>query len=132
MNKRGIAIVDFKRLYYSRRAAGDSLRRAEDARRITGTSPSLALSKYTGSYEDPLLGRFAITESGGKLRIAAGPHHAGELEHWQYDTFRIHYDKRWQGADQISFTIGNGVPSVLNIAGFSLSRVSGGGASATH
>ena len=123
---------DLKRLYDNRRAAGDSSRRAEDAKRIIGTRPSLSLSKYTGSYEDPVLGRFQVTESGGKLRVYAGPHYSGNLEHWQYDTFRLHYDRRWMGTDQITFTIGDGVPSALNIAGFSLSRVAGGNASATH
>ncbi|MEP6506702.1 MAG: serine hydrolase [Gemmatimonadales bacterium] len=123
---------DLRALYSKRRARGDSLRLAQDAKRIIGTRPSLALSKYTGSYEDPLLGRFVVTEKAGKLRIIAGKQYAGDLEHWQYDTFRIHYDKRWQGTEQVSFTIGDGVPSALNLAGFSLSRVSGGGDSATH
>jgi len=124
--------AEFNMMYAKRRAVGDSLRLAGEGKRIHGTSPSLALSKYAGTYEDPLLGRIDIVEKGGKLRIVAGRSYAGDLEHWQYETFRIHFDQRWQGTDQLSFTIGDGVPNALNMAGFSLSRVSGGGASATH
>lgn len=124
--------TELNKLYSARRKSGDSLRIANDAKRITGTRPTLALSNYAGTYEDPLLGRMVVVESGGKLRINMGPHYAGELEHWQYDTFRVHYDKRWQGTDQLSFAIGNGVPTALNIAGYSLARVSAGGAPANH
>ena len=118
-------------LYSARRAAADSARAAFDARRIKGTKPSLSLSKYAGVYEDPLLGRISITERGGKLRIDAGSVLKGDLEHWQYDKFRARYDDRWQGTDIIAFTIGNGVASALEIAGFTLKRV-GGGEAATH
>jgi CubicO group peptidase (beta-lactamase class C family) len=124
--------AELNKLYSARRKMGDSLRIADDAKRITGTRPSLALSKYAGTYEDPLLGRMVIVETAGKLRISMGPHYAGEMEHWQYDTFRIHYDKRWQGTDQVTFTIGDGVPTALNIAGYSLRRLSAGESSATH
>jgi CubicO group peptidase (beta-lactamase class C family) len=118
-------------LYDARRAAADSARAAFDARRIKGTKPSLSLSKYAGVYEDPLLGRISITERGGKLRLDAGSVLRGDLEHWQYDRFRARYDDRWQGTDMIAFTIGDGVASALEIAGFTLKRVSGGEA-ATH
>ena len=124
--------TDLNKLYSARRKSGDSLRIANDAKRLAGTRPTLALSNYAGTYEDPLIGRMVVVESGGKLRINMGPHYAGELEQWQNDTFRVHYDRRWQGTDQISFTIGNGVPTALNIAGYSLARVSAGGAPATH
>jgi CubicO group peptidase (beta-lactamase class C family) len=124
--------TELNKLYSARRKSGDSLRVANDSKRLTGTRPTLALSNYAGTYEDPLLGRMVVTDTGGKLRITMGPRYAGELEHWENDTFRVHYDRRWEGTDQISFTIGNGVPTALNIAGYSLARVSAGGASATH
>jgi CubicO group peptidase (beta-lactamase class C family) len=117
-------------LYNARRASADSARAAFDARRIKGTKPSLSLSKYAGVYEDPLLGRISITERSGKLRLDAGPVLKGDLEHWQYDRFRARYDDRWQGTDMIAFTIGDGVASALEIAGFTLKRV--GGDAATH
>lgn len=124
--------AEFNKMYSRRRATGDSLRLASDAKRITGTRPSLALSKYAGSYEDPVIGRIDIVDKAGKLRFTAGRNYSGDLEHWQYETFRIHFDQRWQGTDLISFTIGDGIPTALNTQGFSLSRVNGGGVSATH
>jgi hypothetical protein len=114
---------DLFALYEARRARGESARAEREAKRIKGTRPSLALSKYAGVYEDSLLGRITVTESNGKLRLDAGHSYRGPLEHWQYDTFRVQYDDRWQGSDQISFTIGDGVASELRIAGFTLSRL---------
>ena len=114
---------DLFALYERRRARGDSARMARDARRIKGTRPSLALSKYAGVYEDSLLGRIRVTEAAGKLRIELGRSYKGSLDHWQYDTFRAQYDDRWQGTDLVSFTIGEGVASALHIGGTTLTRV---------
>ena len=119
-------------LYDGRRARADSSRAAAEAKRIRGTKPSLELSKYAGMYEDELLGRVTVTESGGKLRLDAGPSLKAEVEHWQYDRFRARYDDRWQGTDFITFTIGDGVASALEIAGFALKRVGRTGATETH
>jgi CubicO group peptidase (beta-lactamase class C family) len=121
---------DLLRLYDGRRAAGDSARAASERRRIKGTKPSLSLSKYAGVYEDSLLGRISVVEHDGKLRVEAGPNLKGNLEHWQYDRFRARYDDRWQGTDFITFTIGDGVASALEIAGLTLKRVGGGDAAA--
>ena len=119
-------------LYDARRARGDSSRAAVEARRIRGTKPTLELSKYAGMYEDELLGRVTVTESGGKLRLDAGPALKADMEHWQYDRFRARYDDRWQGTDFITFTIGDGVASALEIAGFTLKRVGRTNATEAH
>ena len=83
-------------------------------------------------YEDPLLGRITVTANRGKLRIDAGPALKGDLEHWQYDRFKARYDNRWQGTDLITFTIGDGIASSLEIAGFTLHRVSEKGGPASN
>ena len=119
-------------LYDARRARADSSRAANDAKRILGTKPSLALSKYAGVYEDPLLGRISVVEDRGRLRIDAGPALKGDLEHWQYDRFRARYDDRWQGTDLITFTIGDGIATSLELAGFTLKRVSDKGGRASN
>ena len=124
--------LELRELYGARRAARDSMRAAAEARRIRGTKPSLALSKYAGIYEDPLIGRVSVADQGGKLRFDAGPALKGNLEHWQFDRFRARYDDRWQGTDMISFTIGDGVASALEIAGFTLRRVSDASTPASH
>ena len=83
-------------------------------------------------YEDALLGRVRVTESGGKLRLDAGPALGAEMDHWQYDRFRARYDDRWQGTEMITFMIGDGVANALEIGGFTLKRVQGAGATAAH
>ena len=119
-------------LYDARRARADSARAANDAKRIMGTKPSLELSKYAGVYEDPLLGRITVREDRGKLRVDAGPSLKGDLEHWQYDRFRARYDDRWQGTDFITFTIGDGIATSLELAGFTLKRASDKGGPASN
>ena len=123
---------ELRALYDARRSSGDSARAAGIARRIKGTKPSLALSKYAGVYEDPLLGRVSVSDRNGKLRLDAGAALEGDMEHWQYDQFRARYDDRWQGTDIITFTIGDGVASALEIGGFTLKRVGDTGVAATH
>ena len=58
------------------------------------SKPSLPMSGYTGRYADPWYGPIAIAERNGALRIdfRQTPNMAGSLEHWQYDTFRTHWD----------------------------------------
>jgi CubicO group peptidase (beta-lactamase class C family) len=123
---------ELRTLYRARRARGDSARAAADARRIKGTKPSLALAKYAGMYEEPLLGRIAVRFVNGALRIDAGRALQGSVEHWQYDTFRARYDDRWQGTDQITFTIGDGIPSALRFAGYTFTRLPDPPVASTH
>lgn len=114
---------DLLSLYERRRVRNDSARLAREAKRIKGTKPSLPLSKYAGVYQDSLLGRIRVVEQNGKLRIDLGHAYKGNLDHWQYDTFRAQYDDRWQGTDMIAFTIGDGIASELRIGGVTLARV---------
>ena len=114
---------DLFAVYEARRARADSARRAAEEKRIKGTRPTLGLSKYTGIYEEPFLGRVIVTEQNGKLRLEAGHAYKGPVEHWQYDTFRVRYDDRWQGSDMLNFTIGDGIASELRIFGSTFTRV---------
>jgi CubicO group peptidase (beta-lactamase class C family) len=114
---------DLKAIYDAQRRSGESAQKAQSAKRINGTKPSLALSKYTGTYEDPLFGRATVSERNGRLRFSLGKNAAANLDHWQYDTFRVTYDKRWYGTDQITFTIGEGIANSLSIGPYTLQRV---------
>ena len=62
-----------------------------EAVRVAGTKPSLALESYAGSYLSELYGEARITAENGKLvlRLVPAPNFVGDLEHWQYDTFRV-------------------------------------------
>jgi len=64
-----------------------------------------------------------VTAEGGKLRLRTSSTHAGTLEHWEYDTFRVHWDDSWEGTSFATFTIGrDGVPSRLDFEGAVLRR----------
>jgi CubicO group peptidase (beta-lactamase class C family) len=114
---------DLLRLYSGLRAAADSARQRTIARRIPDTHPSLPLSQYAGTYADSLVGDVVVSYDDGKLRLRTSSTHAGTLEHWEYDTFRVHWDDAWEGTPFATFTIGrDGIPSRLDFEGAVLRR----------
>ena len=116
--------ADLLKLYGGIRAAADSARRRTEARRIPNTHPSLSLDQYAGTYADSLVGDVTVTLENGKLRLRASSTHAGTLEHWEYDTFRLRWDNAWEGFDYATFTIGrDGSPSRLDLGGATLRRL---------
>ncbi len=64
-----------------------------DDARILNTKPTLATSNYAGTYSGEMYGDVAITEENGKLvmRLVPAPNFVADLEHWNYDTFQIHW-----------------------------------------
>jgi CubicO group peptidase (beta-lactamase class C family) len=114
---------DFLHLYGGLRAAADSARQRTIARRIPDTHPSLPLTQYAGTYADSLVGDVVVSLDDGKLRLRTSTTHAGTLEHWEYDTFRVRWDNAWEGTSFATFTIGrDGVPSRLDFEGAVLRR----------
>lgn len=77
----------------SLKSQNEKQKKIEAARRKK-TKPSLPLSDYAGDYNDPMYGKISVDLTGGKLvlRFSHTPSFTGELEHWHYDTFRIHWD----------------------------------------
>lgn len=59
------------------------------AQRVAGTQPSLKLESYVGDFFDDFSGPARVSLQNGKLVFYYNPRHTGELEHWNYDTFRI-------------------------------------------
>jgi CubicO group peptidase (beta-lactamase class C family) len=78
-----------------RAKAGKAAAKAEEARieaaRAKDTKPSLHLERYAGTYTGQMYGDAKISIEDGKtvLRLVASPNFVGDLEHWQYDTFRV-------------------------------------------
>jgi len=64
--------------------------------RNTSSHPSLPLEKYAGTYEDAWYGAITIRMKDGRLVLSFDhtPAMVGELEPWQYDTFRTHWRDR--------------------------------------
>jgi CubicO group peptidase (beta-lactamase class C family) len=82
--------AEFLTLYGDAEKRSDAARAAQDAMRVTGTHPSLALEKYAGTYTHPAWGDLVIKLDNGTLRmtLGTGADNTGLLEHWNYDTFR--------------------------------------------
>ena len=78
---------------------GEGEQKAKDAEaalvaaRVQGTKPSLELARYAGGYRDRMYGDLSIAQENGKLvlRFSHSPSFTADLEHWQYDTFRLHW-----------------------------------------
>jgi CubicO group peptidase (beta-lactamase class C family) len=80
--------------------AEETLRKSAGARK-SGTKPSLPLESYAGRYRDAWYGDIRIEENAGKLAIyfTHSPDLAGDLEHWQHDTFVARWRNRSLDAD---------------------------------
>ncbi len=67
------------------------------AARDPETTPSLALSGYTGAYRDPWYGEVRIVEESGRLVLdmTRTPRMLADLEHWQHDTFVARWRETW-------------------------------------
>jgi CubicO group peptidase (beta-lactamase class C family) len=69
--------------------------------RAPDSRPALALAKYTGTYHDDWYGEVTIAQEAGQLvlRFSRTPLLTGTLEHWQFDTFVVHWRERTLNAD---------------------------------
>jgi len=75
-----------------------------EAKRIRGTSPSLPLERYAGTYVDSMYGEATVRAEGPKLVLRYGTM-TGDLEHWQHDTFRSRWRQRHQGKTLVTFDL---------------------------
>ena len=88
-------------------ALGDSAlarRKSREAGRISDTKPTLGLERYAGVYADSLFGRAEVRFDAGKLTLQLGEQ-IGDLEHWQYDIFRVNWRQSWNDPDYVGFTL---------------------------
>ncbi|UCF05243.1 MAG: serine hydrolase [bacterium] len=59
--------------------------------RVKGTKPSLTLKEYAGNYYEDFSGIAEVKFENDKLIFDYNPRYIGVLEHWHYDTFRVHW-----------------------------------------
>jgi CubicO group peptidase (beta-lactamase class C family) len=86
--------------------------------RVKGTSPSLALEKYAGTYQNEMYGETKFVVKDGKLTSEFGPHFNGDLQHWHYDTFRVVWRDRMEGRGFVVFKLNaKGQPETVTIDG---------------
>jgi len=89
-------IANFKKLKDDEeKDAADTMKKAEGAR-AANSKPSLPLEKYVGTYNDAWYGPITIRKEGAGLTISFDhtPGMIGDLQHWQYDTFKAHWRVR--------------------------------------
>ena len=114
--------AEMLKLYGGIQARADSARARQEAQRVTGTRPTLALERYAGTYADSLYGPLTVAQDRGQLTLRWGGR-AGTLEHWHYDTFRVRWANEWQGTSMATFVIGaRGTPDRLEMAGATFRR----------
>ena len=110
-------------LYGTLQKEAEERRRKEESQRVMGTSPSLALDRYAGTYSDPLRGDVMIASDGRGLRARYGSAFAGPLEHWHYDTFRAKWVAAWRGTTLLTFVLdAKGEPTTLEAMGARFTR----------
>ncbi len=70
-------------------------------------APRFLNEKYAGTYEDAWYGTATIRMENGHLVLSFDhtPVMAGELEHWQYDTFRTHWRDRTIADAFVTFSL---------------------------
>ncbi|HEY2026741.1 MAG TPA: serine hydrolase [Gemmatimonadaceae bacterium] len=98
--------ADMRAMY---QASTDSAKAKEKARltkRVLGTTPTLPLERYVGTYTDTLRGSATVRIENGRLVVAPSEFLTADLEHWNYDTFRAHYRNWWLGTSMVTFRIG--------------------------
>ena len=95
---------------------------------MAGTSPSLPLARYAGTYADSAYGDAVVREEGEKLVVQFG-RTTGDLEHWHYDTFQITWRTATRDRALATFRLdAKGAPVALSIPGIpELQRRAGNG-----
>ncbi len=75
--------------------AAEAMKKAEGAR-AADSKPSLPLEKYAGIYSDAWYGPITIRIENSTLVISFDhtPTMIGDLQHWQFDTFKAHWRDR--------------------------------------
>ncbi|HEV2395961.1 MAG TPA: serine hydrolase [Candidatus Sulfotelmatobacter sp.] len=75
--------------------AAATMKKGESSR-AGNSKPSLPLEKYAGTYTDAWYGPITIRQENGGLTISFDqtPGMVGDLQHWQYDTFKAHWRVR--------------------------------------
>jgi CubicO group peptidase (beta-lactamase class C family) len=89
-------IANFKTVKDSEeKDAAETMKKAEGSR-ASNSKPSLPLEKYAGVYNDAWYGPITVRMENGGLVISFDhtPGMVGDLQHWQYETFKAHWRVR--------------------------------------
>jgi len=96
---------DMYALYAKIRQEGRAREKEKEAKRVTGTRPSLPLAAYAGNYTNEIYGNARVVLSGDSLSIQFPNDIRLGLQHWNYDTFIGYYNYFWWGKEWIQFLL---------------------------
>ncbi len=77
---------------------------ASKPERIENTTPAVEIDKNLGTYTNPIYGKVMLTEEDGTFRLNINNKLTGTLEHWNYDTYLMRFDKKTYGERFVTFS----------------------------
>jgi CubicO group peptidase (beta-lactamase class C family) len=95
----------FRELGIKQEKLQEEQERKRDESRVSGTSPSLALDRYAGAYEDEMYGKLLVSLEDGHLVLRRHTAWVGDLEHWHYDTFLVRWRDPVMGKTLVTFRL---------------------------
>jgi len=116
--------AEFLKLYDGVKRDAEEARKKEEGNRVSGTSPSLPLAQYAGTYRDPLHGDVEVTMANGALHVRYGSGFVGALSHWHFNTFRAKWTAEWHGTALVTFALdAAGRPTSVELLGGRFTRI---------
>ena len=100
-------IAAFKTVEEMQKKKADEAMKSAATSRDANSKPSLPLEKYAGSYKDAWYGPITIRFENGGLVMSFDhtPSMIGDLQPWQYDTFKAHWRTRTIEDAFVTFTL---------------------------
>lgn len=115
--------AEFLKLYGGIKENAKKAEQEQEAQRVPNTKPSLALEAYAGVYEDPLYGAITISLNNGLLQATNIKLGSGHLSHFNYDTFIIEWNYKWEGKTSVQFLLNTvGKVSKIDFDGIQLTK----------
>lgn len=96
---------DFYKMYVQLHSDQQKEEKDFEAKRVTGTKPSLPLSSYAGTYTNEIFGKAEIVMQGDSLVLKFQSDVNVNLSHWHYDTFLGKFEREWYGESAVQFSL---------------------------
>jgi CubicO group peptidase (beta-lactamase class C family) len=115
---------EFLDLYAGIKKKSEDKTKQQEAKRVLNTKPSMDLTGYVGTYSDPLYGTVTISIQNNLLQLSNIKAGTASLTHWNYDSFLLNWNKKWQGKGVANFHINvEGQVDHINIDGVVLAKI---------
>lgn len=117
----------FFELYGKLKTDSKNKQKENDAKRVLGTHPSLALADYAGKYSNDIYGEAEVSLKDGSLYITYPNDNELKLDHWNYDFFKGSFNHFWWDESGVQFFLDNdGKVSQFEMEGIVYKRIIAG------